>query len=135
MVAAEKGRLAELSQALEEIKQRKGLKEGEYWPIGEGPTDYKSLISEYEGKSKSQEETVFLVLLHRYHFDYVITLYEQDRATFEVMVEVGRRLDFPDAEMAQLHDERIRREYGDAAFELLQQRLRIGRSIKPVGGG
>lgn len=91
-VAQTKGRLGELTDRMEEIEEREGLDEGEYWAIGEGPEDYEVLSSQSEQIFMQVQETMFTTILRRYELGYIADLYDNDREKFNEMREIGRQL-------------------------------------------
>jgi len=93
-VADEQGRLAELGHRMDEIQEREGLQDDQFWPVGEGPEDYQQLCSETEELFARVYDTVFTTMLRRYHLDEIADLYENNREQFEEQWERGRKLIF-----------------------------------------
>jgi len=89
LLASDKGRLAELMEAMGVIECREGV---DGWMPGDGPDDYRRLSDEFESLSQNQADTVFLFILRRYRFDDCANLFEEDRVEFEFQREVGRRV-------------------------------------------
>src|SRR5258705_7828712 len=79
MSAYEKGRLAELQREMSKIERRAGLKAGEAWRVGRGPKEYNILSAESEGIIDRIIETIFVHVLERYHFDSMLSMYQDDR--------------------------------------------------------
>jgi hypothetical protein len=96
MNALEKGQIGELMRQMEEIERREGLKEREYWSIGEGPPDYQAANAQSDVLLEKIDEAVMPCVLRRYRFGAVADLYERNRMEFDVMREVGRRQVFPE---------------------------------------
>lgn len=127
MVAHDKGRLAELSQKMEEFRKREGLSADEFWYRGGGPNDYESLEEEYGQISGRIADTVFVHTLKRYRIIELADLYESDPREFEIQREIGRRILFPPkdehCEIAELMDSNIRDNYGSDALARIQKRV------------
>jgi hypothetical protein len=127
MEAHSKGRLDDLNRELRGIEEREGLDDDEFWRLGEGPDDYQALSAESESLFSRVEDTIMGHTLNQYRLGSVAKAYEDNRATYEVMFEVGRRL------VSQGRDRNtdadgsmsayILEHYGQAAFDLLQRRL------------
>ena len=100
-VADEQGRLAELGQRMDEIQEREGLQDDEFWPVGEGPEDFRQLCNESEELIAKVHDTVFTTMLRRYHLDEIADLYENDRDRFEELWERGRKSIFESNSEAQ----------------------------------
>jgi hypothetical protein len=126
VLAAEKGRLAELQDRMEKISRREGLSWDEYWPPGEGPADYEEARKQYDELGAQVSDTFFTSLLRRYHFYEFATLFEEDRMRFEVMHYVGERLCRKDLGIG-LRKHRLKtlvEDHGPPAKELLGQMLK-----------
>ena len=89
-VAQTKGRLGELNEKMEEIAEREGLEDGEYWLIGEGPDDYEVLSSESDQIFQQVQDTVLTTILRRYELGEIADLLENDEAKFDELREAGR---------------------------------------------
>jgi hypothetical protein len=127
-MAMDAGRIGELTRQMMEIERREGLKENDYWSIGEGPADYQAAGAESEVLQTRVEETVFLHVLRRYRFNAAAELYEKNPMEFEVMHEAGRRRvmpgDFMKLNLNRSAEESLLKEYGQAAVDLLHQRMK-----------
>lgn len=121
------GRLAELSVLMREIEQREGLGPDEFWKIGDAPADYEELSRESTALFEETMSNIFIHLLRRYGYGTLADLYEEDRANFEIMKEVGRRLnsmsDSRDAEVDAFFADQILKDHGRKALARLQKRL------------
>jgi hypothetical protein len=95
-VAYGSGRLSELGRQMDEIHQREGLSEDEYWPRGTGPEDYQKLSNESEELYEKVYDTVVTTVLRRYLLGDVAKRYENDRERFLAQVEEGRKMIFED---------------------------------------
>jgi hypothetical protein len=126
--AMDAGRIGELTRQMMEIEQREGLKKNDYWSIGEGPPDYQAAGAESLMLQTRVEETVFLHVLRRYRFNAAAELYEKNPMEFDVMREAGRRRvmpgDFMKLNLNKSAEECLLKEYGQAAVDLLHQRLK-----------
>ncbi len=82
--------LASINAQIDEIRLREGLDEDEDWGIGEGPEDWKELNGQYEQILDMKfEET-----LREFGFNDIADLYHDDRGTYDLRREEGRRLAF-----------------------------------------
>ena|SRR2546426_8622702 len=63
----------------------------EVFQWGQGPPEYWDALKECRELSERIDRMIFPEILHRYRLDWVAEIYEQDRATFDIMREVGRR--------------------------------------------
>ena len=80
--------LCEIKAGIEAIREREGLDDDEYWPIGEGPEDWEELEEQYsEVLDRKFEETLREFGLHE-----IADLYQMDREAFDAQREQGRRL-------------------------------------------
>lgn len=71
--------LCEINADIDAIREREGLDDDEYWPIGEGPEDWEELHQEYSGVlDRKFEETLREFGLHE-----VADLYQMDREAFD----------------------------------------------------
>jgi hypothetical protein len=93
-VAHEQGQIAALGERMRGIEEREGLKDGEYWPLGEGPEDYQTLVAESDTLYRNVRDTVLASVLRRYGLDDVADLFENHRTRFDATVERGRRMIF-----------------------------------------
>lgn len=93
-VAFGSGRLAELGRQMDEIQQREGLTDTEFWMRGEGPDDYEQLSQQSNELYEQVYDTVLTTVLR---LDDVAQKYENDRPQLEEQVEQGRRILFGDA--------------------------------------
>jgi len=122
------GRIGQLTRQMMEIEQREGLKENDYWLIGEGPPDYQAASAESSMLQTRVEETVFLHVLRRYRFNAAAELYEKNPMEFDVRHEAGRRRvmpgDFMKLNLNGSAEESLLKEYGQVAVDLLHQRLK-----------
>lgn len=91
-VAEHQPACATLLQQIEEICNREGLAPNEAWQIGEGPEDYEALNEEFDKQTERVRSTVLAFVLRRYDFAHYADLYEQDRVSYEVDREIGRRM-------------------------------------------
>jgi len=108
--AAEKvGRLAELSRMMDEIEEREGMGEDEYWLMGAGPADYQPLSKESDELYDLIFDTAYVTALRRYDLDAVAKLYEDDRTTHDELYEQGRMLIFGPVRQEWLPVQRVRR--------------------------
>ena len=128
MNALEKGQIGELMRRMKEIEQREGLKENDYWSIGEGPPEYQAANAQSDVLLEKIDEAVMPCVLRRYRFGAVADMYENNRMEFDVMREVGRRQVFP-GKCKKLNDGESKakyffEEYGQAGVDLLNQRLK-----------
>jgi hypothetical protein len=126
VLAAEKGRLAEIQDRMDKISRREGLTLDQYWPRGEGPADYQEALKEFEELGSQVSDTFFASLLRRYHFFEFATLFEEDRMRYDVMHYVGERLCRKGLEMS-LRKHRLKtlvEDHGAPAKELLRQMLK-----------
>ena len=128
MNALEKGQIGELMRRMEEIERREGLKERDYWSIGEGPPDYQAANAQSDILLDKIDDAVMPCVLRRYRFGAVADLYENNRMEFDVMREVGRLRVFPE-KTTKLDDGESKgtyflETYGQAAVDLFYQRLR-----------
>jgi len=126
-IAADKDTCAEISARMKLICQREGLPEGEFWVMrSEGPKDYQDLNAEFEQILRSVEDTVFTFLLRRYDLNNYAELFEQDRVSFEIQREIGRRISMPVQEEAidieALMDDYFLKQYGADALAHVQSR-------------
>ena len=82
--------LCDIKAGIEAIRQREGLDDDEYWPIGEGPEDWEELEQQYsEVLDRKFEET-----LREFGIHEIADLYQMDREAFDAQREQGRRLAF-----------------------------------------
>lgn len=86
----EQDRRAVLSQQMDAIKKREGLTEDQDYLIGEGPEDYQALSRESEELYDKVRDTVLVEVLRRYQINDVVRLFEEDRETFDQLMEEGR---------------------------------------------
>lgn len=133
--AADKDTLARLSSEMEVIRRREGLSEDEFWMRNEGPADYEKLEDQYGQVLEKIEDTVFTFALRRYHLDEQANLFEQDRLTFEMHREIGRRVIFHPREDAasieKLLDDYFLKEYGADALRRVELRVNELRAKQP----
>lgn len=124
-LAYKKGRLAETGAQMEVIRVREGLLDPlDYWPLGEGPDDYKALVEESSRECERIADTVMATILRRYRMDDLASLFEQDRRSFELQSEIGRRIGVAKDETdSEWMDQHIREEYGDDALVLVHHRI------------
>jgi hypothetical protein len=125
VLAAEKGRLAELQDRMDKISRREGLSLDQFWPPGEGPADYEEARKEFAQLGAKVWDTFFASLLRRYHFFEFATLFEEDRMRFDVMHYVGERLSRKRLGM-RLRKHRLQtlvEDFGPPAKELLGRML------------
>ena len=91
--------LAGIEASMDAIRQREGLKDGEFWFIGLGPEDWEKLGDQYSQVLSAKFEEV----LHEYGLDDIADLYRGDRESYDARREQGRRLIFEDIpELEQL---------------------------------
>jgi hypothetical protein len=90
-IAGDKGRLAELSRLLEEIRIREGLDDDDFWQIGEGPEDHEELEREWEKLAEKVRDTITAYTFRRYRLNDIADLYENDRTQFDALRERGRK--------------------------------------------
>ncbi len=82
--------LCDIKAGIEAIREREGLDDDEYWPIGEGPEDWEELEQRYSGVlDRKFEET-----LREFGIHEIADLYQMDREAFDAQREQGRRLAF-----------------------------------------
>lgn len=129
--AHNQGPFEKLSRAMNEIEAREGLGPGEFWQLDEGPPEYQQLSSESEDLYKRFQDAVVLRVLQKYRFEKLATLFENDRMTFDVIMEVGRRLfdrnSESDSEIEWRMEDSILNEHGIKGLDLFHQRLRAAR--------
>ena len=97
--------LGDISARLDAIREREGLDDDEFWPIGQGPEDWQELNEEYSRVLGAKfEET-----LREYGLVDMADLYRQDREAYDMRREEGRRLVFEDiSELEQVRAVQIR---------------------------
>ena len=129
-VADEQGRLAQLNRKMGVILDREGLAADRDLQRGQGPPDYLEALEESLEIIERITGTLLPGILRRYGFNSLAELYEQHRATFDIMQEVGRRLRRRDAEPGsdtlegnQWCAGEILKKHGPAALERLNRRL------------
>lgn len=127
-VAAGKDTLANLSIRIDAIRRREGLADDEYWTRNQGPADYCALDAEFDRIVTGISEMVFAFALRRYRLENCAELYEQDRVTFEIKREVGRRIISPargdTAAIEKLMDDYCRKQYGPDALHHVKVRTK-----------
>jgi len=124
--AFNKGKLAELSRKMEEIRMREGLADGEYWYRHKGPADHRVLEMESEDIAEKVAETIFVHVLRRYSLSEQADLYEQDRVQFDILREIGGRVLMGKAalkdEAQEMMDAYISRKYGEPVLDTIRKR-------------
>ena len=76
--------------AYADIQKREGLEDGEYWPIGEGPEDYREVSAQSEELCDQVRDTVFTSVLRKYQLGHLADFFEGDRDRFEEIRERSR---------------------------------------------
>lgn len=89
--ALDRGRLAEITQQMREIRKREGLHPDEDFHDRQGPSDHLALEDEAKHLGESIADTLMVWLLNRYHLPEEAKLYEQDRRRWEFLREAGGR--------------------------------------------
>ena len=84
--------LAGIAARMDAIRQREGLKDDEFWPIGQGPDDWEELTEQHSHVLDRKFEEA----LREYGFDDIADLYRVDRKSYDARREQGRRLAFDD---------------------------------------
>ncbi len=85
------GLYAELEVIVEKmdtIRQREGLNDDQFWPIGQGPEDWEDLEHQYTEVLEARFEEA----LREFGFDNIADLYHTDRKSYDARREMGRRL-------------------------------------------
>lgn len=121
-----KGRLNEIAQRMEDIRKRDGLLDEEIWHHNTPPEDYIALDKEHDELSESITDTIFVYTLQQYRLKDQAELFENDRRTFEINREVGRRLLLSDKEpegVEELMDRSIRMNYGEETLNKIRSRI------------
>ncbi|MFL5356277.1 hypothetical protein [Archangium sp.] len=75
---------------IDALEEAYGLKEGEFWPIGEAPDDVEALRAEYDAAF----DRATVQFLRDHGEEEMATLYADDRSTFDRRLEMGRRYFF-----------------------------------------
>lgn len=124
--AFNKGKLAELSRKMEEIRKREGLADEEYWYRHQGPADYQALEMESDDIAEKVTETIFVHVLRRYSLGEQADLYEKNRVQYEILRETGSRVlmgktDLPH-DVQVMMDTYIAKQYGKPALEVIRKR-------------
>ena len=71
--------LCDIKAGIDAIREREGLDDDEYWPIGEGPEDWEELEEQYsEVLDRKFEET-----LGEYGLDDIADLYQSDQEAYD----------------------------------------------------
>ena len=84
--------LGNISACMDAIREREGLDDDEFWPIGQGPEDWEESEEQYSQVLDAKfEET-----LREYGLVDMADLYRQDREAYDARREEGRRLVFED---------------------------------------
>ncbi|GAA5127160.1 hypothetical protein GCM10023212_31560 [Luteolibacter yonseiensis] len=121
-VAFSRGQLADLAGKLREFERRDGLKTDEYWAKGDGPEDYQDISKELDELLDKIRDTLFVHILRAYHLTDIADQFENDRLTFEIDREVGRRLVSHDR-ITDTEDY-FARIFGSEAWEKVRARLK-----------
>lgn len=79
--------LTDIDNRMDSILQREKLKDGEYWPIGQGPKDWERLSDRYSNVL----DTKFEETLREFGLDEIADLYRSDRKSYDDLREKGRR--------------------------------------------
>jgi hypothetical protein len=82
--------LEPIMQKIREIEKKHGLKEDEYWPIGEGPKEYIKLNKKWEEAYHSK----FIKILREFSLDDIADMMLNDEDKFDQLRERGRRAVF-----------------------------------------
>jgi len=82
--------VARISAELATLERKHGLAEGEYWPIGEAPSDVERLRAEYEHATDRARAALWRAKGEV----NMAELYERHRAEYEQRIENGRRYFF-----------------------------------------
>jgi hypothetical protein len=99
--------LMPISIKLNEIRKQHGLKEDEYWPIGQGPKEYIKLNKQWDAADHSK----FIDRLREFGLDDLADLKLNDSNRFDQLRERGRRALFHrDEQVAAITDIVIRYE-------------------------
>lgn len=78
--------LMEVTTLMDEIREREGLNDDEYWPIGEGPEDYEALEAQYSRILALKFEDA----LREFGLNDMADLHHQDRDEYDARREEGR---------------------------------------------
>lgn len=84
--------LEEVTDRMDAIRQKEGLDNDEFWPIGEGPEGWDELEVEYS----QVLDTKFEDILREFSLDGIANLHQADRKTYDARREEGRLLSFED---------------------------------------
>ena len=132
--AFNKGKLAELSRKMAEIRKREGLSDGEYWYRHKGPADYQALEMESDDIAEKVTDTIFVHVLRRYSLNDQADLYEKDRAQFDILREIGGRVLMgnigPGDEAQKILDAHIAQKHGQSVLDMIRKRARELRQLR-----
>src|SRR5699024_1945774 len=79
-----------ISQKMKEIEKENGLKEDEYWPLDEGPDEWRELNNEYNRVLYQKLSKVFKEI----GFEDIADLIKKDKAKYDKLYEEGRKNTF-----------------------------------------
>ena len=135
MLAANKGRLGEINALTDAIRRREGMEPVDDWMLGEGPADYQALVKESERLLDRIADAVLPMVLRRYRLNDMADLFERDRRTYDLRVEIGRRISggtLADPQQDAWHDQRLVQQYGPDGLRHVQERVAQIHSMAPV---
>ncbi len=89
-----------VNNSLHALESEYGLKDGEYWPRGQGPAEYEKVRIPLEAQFEAALERHFIATLKEFELDDIAALWEHSPKEYDDLRERGRRSLFHRNEIA-----------------------------------